>query len=340
MYANTNDSESLKRHIINSILGEMKHHINQTQLWMLENVVSNSLGNYHVEMEKFLPVIDDHANEKVMEAFLTTRSLEGLLENSINQYRYVIKKFFASVNMDYRDVNDSVMKNYLAQCSKTMKKITVNNIRRVLNLFYDWLVDQGYYSGKNPCRVIKNIKYEKRIKTPLTDLEIVKIRDGCENKREVALVDLLLSTGIRREEASNIMIKDIDFVTDRIKIFGKGAKERIVYLSTRCKQHLLEYLEDRPYESPYLFCNEKGQHNKISKEGICYIMRTIGKRIKVDKCQVHRIRKWFATDLSKKGCDLVYIQQMLGHESIETTKTYYVSVEQNMTQSEHSRYVA
>lgn len=336
---NINESRFIKEHIIDTIKTEMYHFIDKQQMHMLINALSKAFSNIKVEKENYELSTEVDTNEKILKTFLASKAVEGLRRNTLNAYEYTIRTFFETVNMDYRDVDTTVIRTYLAICEKRMQKVSINNIRRNLNTFFSWVSDEGYIDHPNPCKKIKPVKFEKRIKKPLTDVEIERIRDSCADKRELAIIDLLLSTGIRREELTNIKLTDVDFTGNEIKIFGKGAKERIVYMSPRCRLHLLDYLHNRNYDSPYLFCSEK-KHSKLSKEGLCFIMRRIGERAAVDNCQVHRIRKWFASDLGKKGCDIIYIQKLLGHESIETTKTYYITIEQNMVRNEHGKYVA
>lgn len=332
-------SEILKNQYINNVISNMTMHCDSQTLSILENVMrQNSLSILFSE-DKHLPAVDTNMNEKILQIFLTKRSFE-VEESTLKSYRYYIRAFFSWINIDYRDVTETVIFQYLDSCKKRMKNSSIVNIKRVLTIFYDWLIMNDYYFGKNPCKVISKVKCEKRIKKPLSDLEIEKLRDACVSKRELAFVDLLLSTGLRREEIANIMLTDIDFEKNEIQIFGKGAKERIVYMSTRCRLHLIEYLESRNYDSPCLFCNEKKRKQKLSKNGACYLVRSLGKRAGIQNCQIHRIRKWFASDLKRKGCDITYIQKLLGHESIQTTKAYYITVDQEIVKSEHAKYVS
>ena len=334
-----NKSNILKNQYFDAVISSMSNYYDAKLLSILENEMRTNAESLVFLEDRQLPAINEDANEKILNIFLSKKSFEVEI-STLKCYRYYIKTFFNSVNVNYNDVTDVVILKYLQSCKSHMKNTSVVNVKRVLKIFFDWLIDNDYYSGKNPCRVVNKIKCEKRIKKPLSDIEIEKLRDACINKREIAFVDLLLSTGLRREEVSNIMLTDIDFNNNEIQIFGKGAKERIVYMSTRCKLHLIDYIESRKYESPYLFYCQNNHEQKLSKNGICYLIRKIGKRAGIDNCQVHRIRKWFASDLKRKGCDITYIQKLLGHEGIQTTKTYYITVDQEMVKSEHSKYIA
>ena len=333
------ESDAIKKRIVNDVICDMSRFCNKEVLCVLENVLYHSTMNITFSEDKMLPSTNINMNDKILQIYLSQKSFE-IEESTVKAYRYYIKHFFNSINMDYRDVNNTIFFSYLNSCRKTMKNSSISNVRRIISIFYDWCINNDYYSGKNPCKVIKKIKCEKKIKSPLSDEEIERLRDTCVTKRELALVDLMLSTGLRREEIANITLSDMNFTTNEIRIFGKGAKERIVYVSTRCRIHLLDYLQNRGYESQYLFCQDRGQHNKITKNGICAIVRNLGKRANIQNCQVHRIRKWFASDLKRKGCDIIYIQKLLGHESIETTKRYYVTIDQEIVKNEHSRFVA
>lgn len=333
------NSEALKTQFINEVISQMSNHCDGQTLAILENVMRKSSSSLLFFEDKNLPAVNTNMNDTIMQVFLSKKSFE-VEESTINAYRHYIKAFFNWINIDYREVTATTIFQYLESCKLHMSNSSINNVKRVLNIFFEWLIINDYYFGKNPCKVITKIKCTKRIKKPLNDLEIEKLRDVCKNKREIAFVDLLLSTGLRREEISNIMVSDIDFDKNEIQILGKGAKERIVYMSTRCRLHIIDYVENRGYESPYLFCCQNNHRKKLSKNGACYLIRNLGKRAKIQDCQIHRIRKWFASDLKRKGCDITYIQKLLGHESIQTTKAYYITVDQELVKSEHARFVS
>lgn len=194
---------------------------------------------------------------------------------------------------------------------------------------------------KNPVKKISKIKEGTKYKKFYTDLEIESMRDACINKRELALIDLLISTGLRVSEISNILISEIDWEERTIIIHGKGGKDRIVPFSVRCKKHLQEYLIERNYGlSPFLFCSSKFPHNKLCKCSIGKIVKDIGYRIGLQDITVHCFRRWFATDLNKKGVDPITIQEILGHSSFDTTQKHYLNNSTNKICYIHNIYAS
>lgn len=196
------------------------------------------------------------------------------------------------------------------------------------------------YVQKNPCKKIKKIKTEKKMEMSFSDEEIIRMQDSCESNKEIALLDVLMSTGCRREEITKIMITDINWDTKSIKIHGKGAKDRIVYFSARCKIHLQNYIDSRDYESPYLFASDRKPHGQLSVESIhCYVKK-IGLRANVCNVHLHRFRKWFGTSMADKGMDIRDLKELMGHSKMDTTNNYYIYANVNRIKSEHQRLTA
>lgn len=316
MYANKN----VKEQVINEIKTSMEPLLQRQQLDALDFVVSKALNHVDMYISSDLPSTKVISNDRLVQAYIVSKKIEGLSMRSLNAYLYSIKKMLLTLNMNIVDIESNAIRCYLLEYSKHASHVTVDNARRNLNSFFSWLELEGYID-KNPVSRIKKVKCEKKIKKPLTTIEVEKIRDACLNIKEIALIDLLISTGVRCEEITKITLNDIDFESQSIKIHGKGAKERLVYLSDKCKLHLIQYLEQRDYNSPYLFYSNK-THDRLTTEGISFIMRKIGNRAGVVNCQVHRFRKYFATTLFNRGCDIVYIKQLLGHSKMDTTLIY------------------
>lgn len=191
--------------------------------------------------------------------------------------------------------------------------------------FFQFLEDEEYIT-KNPVRKIPRIKEDIRYKRFYTDLEIESMRDACLDKRELAIVDLLISTGLRVSEVSGILLTEIDWERRTAIIHGKGGRDRVVPFSIRCKKHLQEYLLERGINiTPYLFCSLKKPYRKLGKDSINRIVKDIGIRVGLPDITVHCFRRWLASDLNKKGVDPTIIQEILGHSSFETTQKHYLS---------------
>ena len=283
--------------------------------------------------------VDVCNNAELVRSYVDSKRLEGLTENSINAYVSALKKFYQKTGLDFKQVDTNIIRKYLLDYEKTASKTTVDNSRRYLNNFFQWLDDEGYVD-KNPCKPIKKIKEDKKIKRFYNDLEMEKMRDSCQTKRELALVDLLLSTGIRVDEVHKIKLKEINWEEKTILIHGKGNKERIVPISIRCRKHLQDYLHERKSTSEYLFVSERKPYNKVSKDAINKIIKTVGSRCDLTEITVHCFRRWFASDLCKKGVEPTVIQEILGHASFETTKKHYLSINDNKIKYMHEIFAS
>lgn len=343
------DNYLSKEKFINEIKTQMSDFLDNTKMTILINVLSNELQNILLTYDTKLPSTEVINNNQLCNNYLASKKIEGASERTIKAYRHSIRTMLTYLDRNIVNISTNDLRIFFARYGNREgnngKKISLNtldNMRRNLNSFFQWLEDEEYID-KNPCKKIKKIKFEQKIKTSLTNTEVEKIRDSCSQEndgRELAIIDLLLSTGIRCEEVTKIKICDCDFDKMEIKIHGKGSKERIVYMSDRCKLHLLEYISNRKYVSEFLFSNPTGSHSKLSNEGLSYIMRNLGKKAGVENCQIHRFRKYFATTLHKRGCDIIYVQQLLGHAKLDTTKKHYLDIVQDNVHTEFKKFVA
>ena len=240
---------------------------------------------------------------------------------------------------DLINITTDDVRRFLLNYEKTVCKTTANNCRRNLNIFFQFMEDEEYII-KNPVKKIPKIKEGKKYKRFYTDLEIESMRDACIDRRELALIDLLISSGLRVSEVSNIMLTEIDWESRTIIIHGKGDKDRIVPFTVRCKKHLQEYLLERGKISEYLFCAYKKPYNKLSTGTINKIVKTVGTRIGLPDITVHCFRRWLASDLNKKSVDPTIIQEILGHASFETTQKHYLSKSYDKMSYIHNIYAA
>ena len=322
--SNACDNIISKEHIFNSILSTMDKSLNKNQITMLSNALSCTFENigFHQDKNMLSTYVVD--NDTLIHGFMLVKKMAGIKESSLKAYAFTIYKFLEYCKMDLKKVGTNNIRCFLLMCEKTMSLCSVDNIRRNLNTFFQYLEDEDYIP-KNPCRKIPRIKEGKKVKKFYTDLEIETMRDSCKDIRELALIDLLISTGIRISEVSKIMISDIDWEERTILIHGKGQKERIVPITIRCKKHLKDYIESKENDSDYVFSSLRKPYGKLSREAISKIIKDIGNRAGLQNITVHCFRRWFASDLNKKGVDPVIIQEILGHESFSTTQRSYLS---------------
>ncbi len=237
-----------KEQIINNIMASMELSLTREQLKNLSYELSKNLNNVNITEADTLPGTEVIDNYYYLRNFLACKKIEGLTDNTLKAYKYSIKRALDEIGKDVRDIDANTIRLYLLDCSKSMQNVTVDNMRRNLNSFFLWLKTEGYLDD-NPTARIKKVKAEKKIKTALTTMEVQKVKDICKDPREVSLIDLLCSTGIRCEEVTKIKLSDINFETRAILIYGKGSKQRHVYMDDVCFLHVTKYRSERIKES-------------------------------------------------------------------------------------------
>lgn len=289
------------------------------------NILTTTFSDVDFTATEYMLSTDKCQNEIIIKNFIGCKKMSGIKDNSIEQYVLSVSTMSRFINKNLVDIDTNDIRKFILYYEQSVSKVTANNCRRNLNVFFQFMEDEGYIV-KNPVKRIPKIKEEKRFKRFYTDLEIESMRDACENKRELALIDLLISTGLRVSEVSNILLSEINWDEKTIIVHGKGDKDRIVPFSVRCKKHLQEYLMERGISvSDYLFCAMNKPYNKLSPGSINKIVRKIGARVGLQKITVHCFRRYMASDLNKKDVNPVIIQGILGHTSFETTQKHYLS---------------
>ncbi len=263
-------------------------------------------------------------NDIIIRNFTGCKELAGCQKSSIMQYIRSIKKLMGFSGKDLLHIHSNDIRRFLLDYERTVSKITADNCRRNLNVFFQFMEDEGYIP-KNPCKRIPKIKEEIKYKRFYTDLEMEHMRDNCHTKQETALIDLLLCTGLRVSEVSHIRLPEIDWERRTIIIHGKGNKDRIVPFTVRCKKHLQEFLIERGIKtSQFLFCSGRNPHRNLKNYSIQRIVKRIGSRANLPDITVHCFRRWLACDLNRKGMDFTVIQAILGHSSFQTTQRHYL----------------
>ena len=275
---------------------------------------------------------------KMLKEFLLTKKIEGCTMTTIRSYHDTILKFIDWAPKDVRELTAKEIRSYLIEYQEThtISKRTLDGIRLTLSSFYRFLEDEELIPS-NPVRKIHKIKAETKIKYPFTDEELEQIRRAALRLRDLAIIDLLYSSGIRISECVGLDIRDIDFVEREMIVFGKGEQERICYFNARTKIELLEYLKTRTDENTALFVTEKYPFKRLGRGGIRSMLKDIEHRTGIQNIHPHRFRRTLATNLLDKGMTIEQVQQILGHKKIETT-LIYARVNQEATKSNHRRY--
>lgn len=333
--------------IKNRILMEMNNIIDNDSLKKLKMCLErNFYGVVIVDESTELSNFKSNTNEQMLHRFVFEEKINGLSDNTIKQYKRETEKFFLLINKHYSEVTPDDISYYLA--SLMTKKISINSVdnsRKFLKPFFKWLYESEHIK-KDIFLKIKPIKRTEKQKDFFTDEEIVNIRDACqEDKRSLALVDFLLSTGLRVSECSNLKLENIDFNTGVVNVYAtKTSQWRKVYLDSNALKHLNDYLNTRTDTCPYVFVNTKQTKGKITRmknDSIQKIVQKYCQRAKIHKhCHVHLFRKTLATRLYRHGMDIKMIATILGHKSITTTEMYYLSLYGNDIQHLYSKCIS
>lgn len=278
--------------------------------------------------------------ENILKSFLLAKRLEGCSMETLDRYYGVIINYAKSLDKSVCDVSSSEIREYLLnyQERNRVSNRTLDSMRLVLSSFYNWMEEEGLVK-KNPVKKIHRIKYDEIIKKPFTDEEVERLKLACKTNRERAIVSFLATSGVRCSELVQLNKSDINMSERECVVFGKGAKERTVYFDIRTKIYLEKYLLERDDDEEALFvscCN--GRCERISKEGLEYVIHQIGVRSGVENVHPHRFRRTLATKLIDRGVPIEQVQRILGHSKIETT-LIYAQVNQKNVKTSHSRYI-
>jgi len=327
----------MKEKIISEIISEMLPSLDNEQLRKLKNTLEAYFYNLSIEVRQE----SDTEKEELdyLEVFLSAKRIEGCSEKTLLYYKNTIQKMLDSIGKSVCTIVTEDLRTYLAeyQTVKESSKVTIDNIRRIFSSFFSWLEDEDYII-KSPVRRIHRIKTASTIKETYTDEQLESMRDNCDNPRDLALIDILASTGMRVGELVLLNRDDISFDERECVVFGKGDKERMVYFGARTKIHLQNYLDSRVDTNEALFVSLKAPHNRMKIGGIEMRLREIGKQLNIDKVHPHKFRRTLATVAIDKGMPIEQLQKLLGHQRIDTT-LQYAMVKQSNVKIAHRKYI-
>lgn len=330
----------MKTKVIKLIKNNMKHHLDENQAIELENVLISVLDDYNITEKVPIPSrLESNENQDLLDNFLSAKRVEGCSERTITYYRTTIFKMLDDVGVKIEDITTDDLRKYLADYKdkNNASKTTIDNVRRVLSSFFSWLEDEDYIL-KNPVRRIRKIKTKKVVKEVISDENFEILRDSCTNIRDLAMIELLASTGIRVGELVNLNIDDVLFNERECVVLGKGDSERIVYFDAKTKIHLLKYLESRNDDNPALFVAFKKPYNRLGINGVERRIRELGREANIKKVHPHKFRRTMATNAIDKGMPIEQVQRLLGHVQIDTTMQYAM-VNQSNVKIAHRKYI-
>ena len=330
----------MKKTLINQIQTEMSGVLNNAQIQKLSQVLEHCFFNVDVVALDNENLIQSKSNLILKEEFLSAKQVEGCSERSVNYYSSTLDNLIKSLVKPFNQIETEDLRVYLSEYQKKndASKQTVDNIRRILSSFFTWLEDEDYIL-KSPVRRIHKIKTMKQVKETYSDEALEKLRDNCKTIRDLALIDMLASTGMRVGELVKLNRVDVDFVNRECVVLGKGSKERVVYFDARTKLHLQNYLSSRTDENEALFVSLLEPHNRLEIAGVEIMLRKLGRSLEINKVHPHKFRRTLATRAIDKGMPIEQVQKLLGHQKIDTTMEYAIVDQQNVKNS-HKKYLS
>lgn len=315
------------------VLNAMAEYLNVSQMKKLQEIMLQTF----VENEPEKKAI---SNDEFIQLFLNAKKIEGCSSRTIQYYLGTIDKMLKSIVTPVRKITTEEIRQYLVEYQQKGRcsNATIDNIRRNLSSFFSWLEEEDYIL-KSPMNRIHKIKTKQQVKEVISDEAIEKLRDGCGCKRNLAIIDLLYSTGVRVGELVNLNISDVDFEARECVVFGKGDKERRVYFDAKTKIHLQDYINSRTDSNPALFVTLDDPHDRLKISGVEIQLRLLGLRLGLTRIHPHKFRRTMATRAIDKGMPIEQVQKILGHSQINTTLQYAI-VNQNNVKLSHQKFIA
>lgn len=332
---------NMKTEIIKEIEQSLLNYFDNAQMELLHSTLTRCLENVEIVFKDDSSLdISKYSNEELINKFISAKEIEGCSKRTTKYYESTLLKMNNKMNKGITHMTTDDLRTYLTDYQKIndCSKASVDNIRRNLSSFFSWLEEENYIL-KSPMKRIHKIKVDKVIKETYSDETLELLRDNCDCLRDLAIIDLLASTGMRVGELVKLNINDIDFENRECVVFGKGNKERPVYFDARTKIHLKNYLNSRNDSDPALFVSLDSPHKRLNISGVEIRLRQLGRRLGIQKVHPHKFRRTVATKAIDKGMPIEQVQSLLGHSQIDTTM-HYAMVNQNNVKESHRKYVA
>ena len=319
----------MKNELILDVVQYMLPYLNNEQTKQLQQVLEYVMFKYEVVENTMVEEKTD--NDDLVRNFIQAKRIEGCSEKTLQYYQKTIDTMLSTIGKNVRHIVTADLREYLTnyQSKKKLSRVTVDNVRRILSSFFSWLEDEDYIL-KSPVRRIHKIKTAINVKDTYSDETLELMRDNCTELRDLAMIDMLASTGMRVGEMVLLNRNDINFIDRECVVFGKGDKERVVYFDARAKIHLQNYLESRTDDNPALFVSLKMPHDRLKIGGVEVRLREMGKQLEIDKVHPHKFRRTLATMAIDKGMPIEQLQQLLGHKRIDTTLHYAMVKQSNV----------
>ena len=330
---------NMKNEIITEIEQSLLNYLDNAQMEVLHATLVRCLGNVDIVNLKQTSGISQYSNIELIDKFISAKEIEGCSKRTTKYYESTLLKMNSKLDKEITHMTTDDLRTYLTDYQKinNCSKASVDNIRRNLSSFFSWLEEENYIL-KSPMKRIHKIKTDKVIKETYSDETLELLRDNCNNLRDLAIIDILASTGMRVGELVKLNINDIDFENRECVVFGKGNKERPVYFDARTKIHLKNYLNSRTDGNPALFVSLDAPYDRLKISGVEIRLRQLGRRLGIQKVHPHKFRRTVATKAIDKGMPIEQVQKLLGHIKIDTTMEYAM-VNQSNVKNSHRKYI-
>ena len=319
--------------MVEKIVSKVLQWMQGKELRDLKEALYSVLSDYDISEKSTELQKIDRSWEEELGTFLVRKKVEGRSERTIELYSLHLRRMLKYLNKPVNEITESDLFLYISMYreKRHVSGAYLDNIRLVFSSFFSWLNAKGYIS-KNPAAGLDPIKTEKRIKKPLSDTELEKLRRKCRLERDLALIECLYSTGVRVSELIALNRKDM-------VVYGKGAKERETYLTAASCMHLQEYLDSRTDNNEALFVSLKAPHKRLTVSGVEEVLRRLGRQTGIDKVHPHRFRRTMATNILNKGMPIEEVKEILGHVKLDTTMIYCQISRENVRHS-HRKYMS
>ena len=330
----------MKELFIKEVTTKMADFLDDNQRIRLREILTEICLNYQIEIiEQTKRQETQKNNTDILDRFIASKEIEGCSTRTLNYYRDNINKMLDTVNLPINEITTEILRNYLSdyKSNSNAGMVTIDNIRRTLSSFFAWLENEDYIV-KSPVRRIHKVKTTRRVKETLTDENLEKLRGTCSNVRDLAILELLISTGMRVGELIRLNISDINFQERSCIVLGKGNSEREVYFSAKSKMYIKKYLETRTDNNEALFVSLIKPYNRLGISGVEILIRDLGREANINKVHPHKFRRTMVTMAIDKGMPIEQVQKLLGHIKIDTTMEYAM-VNQNNVKNSHRKYV-
>lgn len=329
----------MEEELIKAILETANGFLDATQSKHLYDLLVKELGDYDVTLKESDDTKRTRENKELLQAFISAKKIEGCSDKTLHYYQSSIEHLFATILKPISEMTTNDIRCFLAeyQEKRNLSKVTIDNLRRIFSSFFSWLEDEDYIA-KSPVRRIHKVRTDSLIKEVLSDESLEVLRDNCTEIRDLAMIDLLASTGMRVGELVKMNREDIDFQERQCIVFGKGNKEREVYFNARTKIHLKQYIAQRTDNNPALFVSLANPHTRLTIGGVEVRLRNLGRKVHLTKVHPHKFRRTLATMAIDKGMPIEQVQKLLGHVKIDTT-LHYAMVNQTNVKMAHRKFI-